>query len=279
LRNYPGFDGTIFMFEDRPDASAKENGFFRIIGMPGTGLLAIRCEGHYLPPEWEKIGIRPSGEGLKLLNTAPYAAYVNHFNTFAPVDVPKDVHAVKRDIELDPGWSFTVTVLGTDGKRLVGARGFDLDGDSSPWSWHGQERTAEFTVLRFDPRRPREILFQHPEKGLIGIAQPPKENGGSVTVRMEPGATIVGQLVDANGKPRAGVNLNVRFRPQKESDWERYSPDSIKTDKEGRFRIEALLPGYAFRLSDDKGELPLGEAPRSGRTKDLGDVRMKRAGE
>ena len=38
-----------------------------------------------------------------------------------------------------------------------------------------------------------------------------------------------------------------------------YSPERIKTDREGRFRIEALLPGYEFRLSDGKGELPFGD--------------------
>ena len=54
-----------------------------------------------------------------------------------------------------------------------------------------------------------------------------------------------------------------------------YSPKHIKTDREGRFRIEALLPGYEFRLSDGKEELPFGDAPRSGETKDLGDMRMK----
>jgi hypothetical protein len=62
--------------------------------------------------------------------------------------------------------------------------------------------------------------------------------------------------------------------------WSRYenrydSQERIETDHEGRFRIEALLPGYEFRLSDGKGELPFGGALRSGQTKDLGDVKMK----
>ena len=67
----------------------------------------------------------------------------------------------------------------------------------------------------------------------------------------------------------------MRFRPKKGRNWQPYSPEPIKTDREGRFRIEALLPGYEFRLSDGKGELRLGGALRSGQTKDLGDVRMK----
>ena len=57
--------------------------------------------------------------------------------------------------------------------------------------------------------------------------------------------------------------------------WHRYLDEPAKTDGEGRFRFAALLPGRDLRLSDGKGDLELGGAPRSGETKDLGDVRMK----
>ena len=55
--------------------------------------------------------------------------------------------------------------------------------------------------------------------------------------------------------------------------WFDYSPERIKTDREGRFRIEMLLPGYEFRLSDSKGELHFGAGLRAGQTKNLGDLR------
>ena len=71
------------------------------------------------------------------------------------------------------------------------------------------------------------------------------------------------------------VELEVTFRPKGWGSWVDYSLEPIKTDREGRFRIEALLPGHEFRLSDGKGELALGDALRSGQTKDLGEARMK----
>jgi hypothetical protein len=99
-------------------------------------------------------------------------------------------------------------------------------------------------------------------------------------VRLEPGATVTGRLVDPDGKPRAGVELQVSFRPKAEREWELYFPERIQTDREGRFRIVALLPGYEFRLfclTHDKGELQVGGARlRSGQTTDLGDVQMTR---
>jgi hypothetical protein len=130
-------------------------------------------------------------------------------------------------------------------------------------------------IRSLNPRRPRDVFFQHLEKGLVGVAQPPKENGGSVTVRMEPGAAVTGRLVDADGKPRAGVKLELMFRMKKERGWSHFSPECIETDREGRFRTGALLPRYEYRLSNGKGELLVGGLLRLGQTWDLGDVQMK----
>jgi hypothetical protein len=267
-RDYPGFIGTIpFNF-----VATKEDGSYRVVGLPGPGLVAVHCPiGNFLqaPEREDEYGVKESS-----LNTAPYAIVIpSNFCALARIDPVKGVESVKRDVTIDPGWTFTGTVLGLDGKPLIGARGFGtIEG-------RGRERkkTSEFTVRAFNPHRPRDIYFQHLEKGLVGVAQPPKENGGSVTVQMAPGAAVKGRLVDANGKPRPDVELELRFHSKQErSDfpWSGYSPEPIKTDSEGRFRIEALLPGYEFRLSDDKGELTFAEL-RSGETKDLGDVRVK----
>jgi hypothetical protein len=95
-------------------------------------------------------------------------------------------------------------------------------------------------------------------------------------VRLGPGATLTGRLSDADGKPRAGVELEVTFRPAGWGSWFDYSAEHVKTDREGRFRIQALLPDRDFRLSDGKGQLLAVRAPRSGQAADLGDVVMKR---
>jgi 5-hydroxyisourate hydrolase-like protein (transthyretin family) len=270
VREHPGFDGTIPPYWG---IETKEDGSFRVAGLPGPGLIAVFYTGrHLLAPD------RDDEYGTKepVLYTSPrQLGLLINYTALGRIDPAKEVDAVRRDITLDPGWTFTGTVLGPDGKPLPGARSFGL-GDRG-WS-HEALKTAAFTVQAFNPRRPRDVLFQHPEKGLVGVARPPKENGGSVTVRLEPGATVTGRLVDADGKPRAGVELEVGFRHKRKShyfDESDYSPEPIKTDREGRFRIEALVPGYEFRLKGDKGELPFGDAPQSGKARDLGDVQLK----
>jgi RNA polymerase sigma factor (sigma-70 family) len=273
LRDYPGFAGT-----NNRIVTAKEDGSYRIAGLPGPGLVGVRySKGHYL-----RVSQRDDEDAIKEteLDTAPFhLSFPDNYWALARIDPAKGAESVKRDVTLDPGRTFTVKVLGPDGKPLSGGRAFgqvDNTGKSADM------KTAEFTVRGVSRRRPGQVLFQHPEKNLVGVAKPPKDDGGAVTVKLEPGATVTGRLVDADGKPRAGVELNLSFGRDEKTVWHTYMAERVRTDGEGRFRIAGLLPGQEFRLSDRKrieGELSLGNALRPGETKDLGDVWLKRADE
>jgi RNA polymerase sigma factor (sigma-70 family) len=264
LRDYPGFEGW-----PPTTAAVKEDGSYRLVALPGPGMVAaFGQENHYLPAPQ-----REDEYGVKGLSDEEYPLHLRGSNcaALARVDPAKGADSVKRDVTLDPGWKLTGTVLGPDDKPLAGARSFLLVGH---WWDREATRAAEFSAW-FNPRETTEILFQHPEKGLVGVARPPKESGGAVTVRLAPGATLTGRLVGADGKPRAGIELEVTFRPAGWGSWFEYSAEPAKTDREGRFRIEGLLPDRDFRLSDGKGQLLAVRAPRSGRAADLGDVEMK----
>jgi RNA polymerase sigma factor (sigma-70 family) len=272
LSDYDGFAATIPFHT----VATKEDGSYQLFGLPGPGLVAVFKKDNYLlAPERDD----EYQKDVPLNDTAPFAlTHPVNYGALAPIDPAKGVDSAKRDLTLDPGWTFTGTVLGPDGKPLAGAR--RLTG-MRWWDREGM-KTAEFTVQGINPRRLQNfagVIFQHAEKGLIGVAQPPKNKGGSVTVQMRPGASVTGRLVDADGQPRAGVELEVEFRREKMRPdwwWGSYSPGRIKTDREGRFRLTALLPGYQFRLSDGKGVLPFGGGTLgSGQANDLGDVKMK----
>ncbi len=268
LRDYPGFVGSV-NFHTVP---VKEDGSYRVAGLPGPGLIGVL---HH-PSSYLRAPDRDDECGTKKgsLNTAPFhVSFTSNYNALAPVNPERGAGPVRRDVTLDPGWSFKATVLGPDGKPLAGARVQNLNSYRTGWEAEGL-KTAELTGW-FNPRRPREFLVWHPEKGLVGVVHPPKENGASITVRLERGAAVTGRLVDAGGKPRAGVELEVQFRGKGLGSWFTYLPERVRTDREGRFRVEALPGGYEFRLSDEAGGLPLGGALRPGETKDLGDLRMQ----
>ena len=269
LQDYRGFDGTIIM--DRDGAGVKDDGTYRIVGLPGPGLIAVYTNGPYLraPTRDDEFGTTE-----QRLSTAPYhLMFTSNYGALARIDPAKGVDSIKCDVTLDPGWAFKGTVVGPDGKPLTRARSLGVT--RSRWYDRERMKTPEFTVEAFHPRHRRDVLFQYPETGLIGIAEPPKENGGTITVRMIPGATVRGRLVDADGKPRAGVELETRFRRKGESYWAEFSEEHVKTDQEGRFQIESLIPGFEFQLRDGQATVQFGDGLRSGEVKDLGDMRVK----
>jgi hypothetical protein len=122
-------------------------------------------------------------------------------------------------------------------------------------------------------------LFVHPEKKLAGVLQAPKDKNIPVRVRLGPGATVVGRLLDADGRPRANLEVHLAIQVEQNS-WVPYFPAKFRTDQDGRFRLEALLPSRYFELDDGQGRtLYFGDGRRPSETINLGDVQLKAGAE
>ncbi len=277
VRDYTGYEPL------HAHANNRQDGTFRVVGLPGPGLLAVvRSGGDYLSAQE-----RDDEEGTRdrVTQTIPLRVSTEGFVAQALIDPPQGAKIFHRDVALDPGQTLTGTVLGPDGKPLDGARGYRLTGLG--WE-HAPLKTASFTARAFNPRRPRLVLFLHPERRLVGVLEFPADRTAPVHVRMGPGAAVTGRLVDADGLPRANVELLLGIRDRSLDMWVSYYPDRIRTDRNGRFRIEALLPDQRFLallpnkrflLFDGRGgETYFGDGLRAGETKDLGDVRLRRTG-
>ena len=258
-----------------PDAAATtvhEDGSYRVAGMPGPGVVVVRFVDGYL-----RGHERDDEFGIKEVFIPTIPLPTMNYTAMARIDPAPGVESVKRDVTLDPGWTFTGTVLGPDGKPLAGAWGIGLTPRGFCKDSCEVMKTAEFTVSGFNPHHPRPLLFQHPQKGLVGVAQPPKNRGDSITVQLRPGATLTGRLVDAEGRPRPGVELVVWRRHEELAqpmDFAYFPPQPDKTDQQGRFRLAGLLPEYEFTLYDGKDHRALGKGLRWGETKDLGDLKL-----
>jgi RNA polymerase sigma factor (sigma-70 family) len=120
-RDYPGFDGTILMGE--LVVGAKADGSYRIVGLPGPGLVGV----YYQKEPYLRANARDDefGTAEDSLRTSPYhISFTSNFNALARIDPAHGAASVKRDIALDPGWTFRDTLLGPDGKPLAGVRKF-----------------------------------------------------------------------------------------------------------------------------------------------------------
>jgi RNA polymerase sigma factor (sigma-70 family) len=98
LRDYPGFDGTFLPWFG---VGSKEDGTYRIAGLPGPGLVAVWYVDNYLraPDRKDEFGIKERG-----LSTSPYhLLHPSNFGAIARVNPSKGSESVKRDVTLEPG--------------------------------------------------------------------------------------------------------------------------------------------------------------------------------
>jgi hypothetical protein len=146
-------------------------------------------------------------------------------------------------------------VVGPDGKPLGGVRVVGLTSMPDAEVLPG----ASFTVEGLNPRRTRQLIFDHRDKGL-GKVVTVRGEAGPLTVRLEPCGVVVGRVVDREGKPVPGERVG-------------FSPGKLKgldrTDDAGRFRVE-LVAGRKYLLILRGKRLSLEIEP--GRTRDLGDL-------
>src|SRR5262249_22131259 len=104
-----------------------------------------------------------------------------------------------------------------------------------------------------------------------------------LTVRLQKCATLTGRVVDREGRPCPNLELTVMIHKGQLNITEGWGGlFAGKTDRDGRLRIEGVIPGLKIglqvwkspRIVDKQlvGELTL----EAGEVKDLGDVKVKK---
>jgi hypothetical protein len=126
-------------------------------------------------------------------------------------------------------------------------------------------------------------VFLHKEKKLAGVVRVRGDEKEPVEVKLEPWATVTGRLVNADGKPLADVRLGfVMNIDEPDPTGVGDLPDrEVRTDKNGRFKLDGFAPGLRYNLSATNSvailaTLTKGTQFKSGEEKELGDVIAKR---
>jgi RNA polymerase sigma factor (sigma-70 family) len=293
LKNFPGLI--------TPSSHAyRADGHFRVVGLPGRGLIAVWAQNNRY-----RVGVgvdKIKGLDRDVFHVHDGTVVARQTHGLAEVNPPEGAQSVSVDVVLDPGRVLQGTVLGPDGRPLVGAQVNGLE-ESAHWNtqWTAPLKSAQFMLSGLDTR-PRLVQFIHKEKGLAGFLIVRGDEKGPVHVTLQAAATLTGRVVTRNGKPAVGGHIQ-----SINTDW--FSGNNIFpappdlgsfprpswTDKDGRFRVDGLAPGLNYELYyqsasfarrlGGKSTIALGDtsAPKldlkPGQTKDLGDIVLDEAPE
>jgi RNA polymerase sigma factor (sigma-70 family) len=275
LREAPGYRDS-HSIEIRTGA----DGSFTLLGLPGRGLVAARAadsgqEGRYLMAVGaDKIrGRREDGNFI----THPNICDSSRYNTLAEVNPARGAEAIARDVVLQPGKTVTGTIVDEGGRPVKGASiaavfgvGFRVKGLP----------TAQFRIPGIDPKHPRPFYFLHPTRNLGAAVLLGGDEPMPLTVRLQKCATITGRVVDDDGLPQTCWIMGYLHKGQLNITGG-VGCGTARTDKDGRFRTEGVIPGLKIGLWAGTNpsfydqhlvpELTL----RPGEVRDLGDLKRK----
>jgi RNA polymerase sigma factor (sigma-70 family) len=249
-------------------ARTAKDGSFSLVGLPGRGLLAAKAASGDGRQYLTAVGADaiPGLERGRFI-TFPFTCDAGSHNTVVEIKPLKETALLVQDIEIDPGKTVTGKFVGPDGEPVAGVH---VGGSSQDFP------TAEFRIRAVDPQRPKTLyLFQY-EKKLAMALHIKGDESKPLTVKLQKCATLTGRLLDQDGEPRAGVELS-----GKNVDANSYGFfGGQKTDKDGRFKIEGIMPGVKVGLATSTpgsitGTVVQEVTLKAGETKDLGDVRAK----
>jgi hypothetical protein len=269
----------------------REDNFIQFVVYPGPGVIYAGAGwwGPYLPvrldPEDEKAGHYP---GLK---NDPINGFMDLFSGYRRIDPKPTDRQLDFDIVLDPGRTLKGTVVDPGGRPVRGVTGWGLGLGHIPRQGYATERqgeqileTATFTATGIGRDKPCSLSFVHRGCKLIGQITIRPEDNGPLTVRLQPWGTLTGRLIDAEGKPFTKVKIRLKY-PDSPGSGVRPPDQEFATDREGRFRVEGLLPNRDHKLILEHGPGKNSAVSattdlnnlktREGEIKNVGDITIK----
>ncbi len=271
----------------------SQDGSFRRVGLPGRGLIAVRVvgEGRYrFGMGAEEIEGGTPMSGFKLFRTSPSHCSSRGYNALVEINPTEDQERIECNVALVSGTAITGEVLDLDGTPLVGALVRGVDGFGG---WAREPLAgSEFQAVGYDPAEPRHMFFLQKERRLAGSLTIRGEQPGELAVTLQPWATISGRVIDAQGKPQSGLQIQGGSGPNQDPvtgepvagplpTHGKTGPQRIYTADDGTFKIEGLVPGAQYNVQvHDKSTRTFGvilweTVLQPGEVREIGDITLE----
>ena len=281
---YENFDARVTSLLPRHDENyfTDNDGNFRLVAIPGRGILAARCSDAGFVPGYgfQELAELHSGKGNRLKAYDYCSADILH--TLKLVEIESGAAEVQIDLQVDAGASIIAQTVDESGTPIAGVR---VSGETTSLAFHGVSRTPDVTIRGLHAGWARRVIFYHPERRLGQVLMVRGEgqdlSGGKVTLR--PCATITGRLVRADGSAVATAEVEVRFDAPDASPLltskSLQNLSAVAVSADGTFRYEGIPPGGRCRLIAQSPEFRFKSlieefTVQPGQTIELGDVNV-----
>jgi RNA polymerase sigma factor (sigma-70 family) len=280
-------------------AETGSDGTFRDVVIPGPVLLWATVSLSRLPGgEAEYLSYKPARPDPKYpqyFQARPDDTYYTYylglngvpgtfFGNFCKVlDAKPGTAVIHQDLFVERDSARTVKIQDAEGRPLarvwaVGLRPdrnslVRLKGDSCP-------------VYALEAGKSRLMVFYERGRKLAGMLRLTANEKEPFVAKLGSAGAIRGRLLDADGKPLAGVVVDVRYQDREVEEIHKiiHEAKQAVTDAAGAFALDELIPGLKFTLSFRRGkqrferEAKPAEAAvqvKPDQSRDLGEIKLK----
>ncbi len=278
IGEFPGYRQSL------PRYAPIKDGRYEVVALPGHGVIGCRAS------EMERYRGHVGAEAIKgydprlmSLPTRPFYCHVGNYHVVAELNLDPKAETATLDLQVDPGRTLTVNPVDPEGKPIAGTVAAGVSDLFNSTEYPQPSTTIEIRGL--DPSRPRRVTVTHAGRKLIGSVYLKGDETGPLTLRLQPFGALTGRIVDEDGRPLGGLALTSAGGSfPKRPDEQGILPNGnvgggIRLGRDGRFRVEGLVPGLKYGGGALGGGMYRGEvfhdvivAP--GEVKDLGDLKL-----
>jgi protocatechuate 3,4-dioxygenase beta subunit len=199
------------------------------------------------------------------------------------LDIKPDTKIVEQDIVLERAAVLPVRIQDAEGKPLTDV----WVGGSTSQDWCPVTQCKEAKCSTYEPGKPRLMVFYHEGRKLAGTLRLKGDEKPPVVAKLGPAGSIKGQLLDTDGNPLAGVEVDVHYRQRTASEVNHIirHGKQVVTDANGVFAFDDLIPQQKFELSFGQSKRKFERTPKlanpaievkSGESRDAGAIKVKR---
>ncbi len=278
IDDLPEFQGLGLMGVDPTNTpNTDADGRFKLIGIPGRGLLEVV---YTAEPKY------PVGQGfdkLPELAEAPekfqrlaqlYMPRPEYTIAVQEVNIADEAERVEANFALESGQTVTLSAVDANGTPVEVTRATGLV--SGHWVQTHRELGSQIEVAGLLPGKSRPVLLLNAERRLGAMLNLDigKDGGDARTVTLVPMATIVGRLVDDAGDPLPRPTPRDNVHLQTTANGQLLRAFDASTDATGRFELLAIAgpPAYDVFAEGAKGLLAEKLEVAAGETIDLGTI-------